>query len=216
MYGTVPFAPPSAPLSLEVLGEGTVAAAADRAVIVLGAETEKPELQEAQTENTTIIANVIQSLLNMNIPRENIQTSDYRIEIQYDYVEGKQQFRGYKVTHLLTITTDRVAETGILVDTAVSQGANVINSIRFTTSKQELYENQALAAAVRNARHKAATIATTLGVTIGAVPYRVQELSHTTEPIPYIDAKQMASTATPIQPGQLTIKASVRAWYYYA
>lgn len=202
--------------TLEVLGEGTVAAPADRAVIVLGAETEKPELHLAQTENATIVTNIIQSLLNMNIPRENIQTSDYRIEMQYDFVDGKQQFRGYKVTHLLTITTDRVAETGTIVDNAVSNGANVITSIRFTTSKPELYENQALSAAVRNARLKAATIATTLGVTLGAIPYRVQELSHLVEPVPFTSAKLLASPTTPIQPGQLTIRASVRVWYYYA
>lgn len=207
--------PPTIQSSLEVIGEGTVSAASDRAVILLGAETEGLDLHAVQTENAEIITNILQSLHTMDIPPENIQTSDFRIEMQYDYVEGKQVFRGYKVTHLLRITTDRVGETGTIVDNAVSHGANVINSIQFTTSKPEVYENQALSLAVSNARQKARTIAATMGVTLGAIPYKVQELPPSTAPIPYV-SKQMASPATPIQPGQLTIRASVRAMYYYA
>jgi uncharacterized protein len=214
-YGTAS-SYPTTQSSLEVMGEGTVSAASDRAVILLGAETEGLDLHTVQAKNADIITNILQSLHKMNIPPENIQTSDFRIEMQYDYVEGKQLFRGYKVTHILKITTDRVGETGTIVDNSVSHGANVINSIQFTTSKPEVYGNQALSLAVSNARQKALTIAATMGVTIGAIPYKVQELSHSAEPIPYISSKQLASPATPIQPGQLTIRASVRAWYYYA
>lgn len=67
-------------------------------------------------------------------------------------MDGKQIFRGYKITHLLQITTDHVAQTGNLVDTAVSNGANNVTSIQFTIAHPEFYENQALSLAIQNAR----------------------------------------------------------------
>ena len=96
-------------------------ASPNRAIVVLGAITEGNALQLVQAENARITANIILSLQNLGIPKEKIQTNDYRIETQYDYVDGKQIFRGYKVTHLLQITTDRVEQTGVIVDTAVSR-----------------------------------------------------------------------------------------------
>lgn len=202
--------------TLEVFGEGTVSAAADRATIVLGVETEKPELQAALDENARQIADIIQALYRMGIPAKNIQTSEYRIEMQYDFVEGKQVFRGYRVTHMLTITADRVAETGRIVNEAVTHGANIIRSITFSISNPLAYESQALTLALRTARFKAETMAATMGVRIGATPYKVQELSASAEPIPFYSAKVMAATTTPIQPGQLTVKATVRVWYFFA
>jgi uncharacterized protein YggE len=205
------------PSTIEVLGEGNVTAAPDRAVIVLGVVTDGPNLQAIQTENAKAISNIIQSLMSLNIPREKIQTHDYRIEIVHDYVDGKQIFRGYKITHLLQITTDHVAQTGNLVDTAVSNGANNVTSIQFTIAHPEIYENQALSLAIQNARQKAYTIANTLGVTLGAVPSHVQEPSRTAGPVPYMTAKFAASAAeSPIEPGQLTIKAAVRVWFLFA
>ena len=211
------FPPYKCPPTIEVLGLGTATATPDRAIVILGAITEGPVLPAVQTENAKIVTTIIQSLLKLNIPREKIQTYDFGIEILYDYQEGKQIFRGYKVTHLLQITNDKVELTGILVDTAVSSGANNITDITFTTSQPEIYENQALSLAIRNAHQKALTIANTLGVTLFTVPSYIQEItSSTAEPIPYAATMLSKSAVTPIQPGQLTISARLRVWYLFA
>ncbi|WP_261300831.1 SIMPL domain-containing protein [Paenibacillus andongensis] len=213
---SVSFPHQKCPPTIEVIGMGTTYATPDRALLVLGAITEGPVLPAVQAENARIVTTIIQSLLKLNIPREKIQTYDFGIEMQYDYQEGKQIFRGYKVTHLLQITNDKVELTGIIVDTAVSSGANNITDIKFTTSTPEIYENQALSLAIRNARQKAVTIANSLGVTLFTVPCQIQEIKGTAEPIPYATAMLSKSTVSPIQPGQLTIYANVRVWYLYA
>ncbi|MDU0201172.1 MULTISPECIES: SIMPL domain-containing protein [Paenibacillus] len=204
--------------TIEVLGEGTVTATPNRAVVDLGVVTDGPNLQAIQAENAKAISNIIQSVMSLNIPREKIQTQDYRIEIVYDYVDGKQIFRGYKITHLLRITTDHVDQTGKLVDTAVANGANQVTSIQFTIAHPEFYENQALSVAIQHARQKAYTIANTLGVTLGAIPSQVQESPRPAGPIPYMATAKFAASAveTPIEPGQLTIKAAVRVWFHFA
>jgi uncharacterized protein YggE len=201
------------PSTVEVVGEGTVTAAPDRAVIVLGAVTEGTVLQTIQSENAAIITRIINALLNLNIPRERIQTTDFRIDVLYDYEDGRQIFRGYRVTHLLQITTDTVGQTGLIVDTAVSQGANTVTSIRFALRNPDAFINQALSLAIGNARQKAITIANSLGITLSAVPIEVQELPLGREPIPFATAMLAAEAPTPIQPGQLTVRAAVRVKY---
>ncbi|XEC96255.1 SIMPL domain-containing protein [Paenibacillus tarimensis] len=201
--------------SVEVVGEGIVTASPDRAAAVLGAVTEGPVLQTVQAENAAIVMSIINSMLNDGIPRENIQTYDFRIEIQYDYVDGKQIFRGYKVTHLLQITSDRVGQIGMLVDFAVSHGANTVAGVRFTMANPQYFQNQALAIAIQNARNKAATIANTLGVVLSVAPIQVEELRRPAETVPFQAAALSESAATPIQPGQLTVYGAVRMVYSY-
>lgn len=199
--------------SIEVVGEGMVTAVPDRATVVLGAVTEGMELQKVQADNAAVMNAVIQALIEQNIAREKIQTSDYRIEVLYDYEQGRQVFRGYRVTHLLQVIVDRVEETGRIVDTAVAHGANTVTSIQFATSMQQLYENKALTEAIRSAREKASTIAASLGLPPPAAPCKIQELTLSSPPVPFKMAALQEAGGTPIQPGELNIYASVKVWF---
>ncbi|MBV6714179.1 SIMPL domain-containing protein [Paenibacillus chitinolyticus] len=224
MYG---FAPPpplppspgyraGKPAAIEVTGDGIVSVIPDQAAIVLGAVTEGESLSPLQAENARIISAVIDSLLQLGISRDNIQTDEFRIDPQYDFQDGKQIFRGYRVTHLLKITTERVGESGTIVDTAVSKGANSVSGISFRTSQPQKYSKEALDLAVRNAREKAQTIAASLGVTLAAVPESVREISRQNEPVPFKASVLAASPATPIQPGELQVYAAVSARYTFS
>lgn len=201
---------------IEVTGEGTFSAPPDRALIDLGVITENPSLMMAQKDNADSIARIIQSLLRLNIPEEHIQTVSYRIEIQYHYEDGKQIFRGYQVNHLLQITLNQVAQTGLVVDTAVNHGANTVSSVRFSVARPESYYNHSLSLALKNAESKAMTIARTLGATLIRLPIKILEEAPTREPRPYQAALFTESAATtPIQPGELTITALIKVQYAY-
>ncbi|WP_088830745.1 SIMPL domain-containing protein [Paenibacillus tyrfis] len=201
---------------IEVSGEGTVAAAPDRALITLGVVTEKANLSEAQTENAGAVSSILQSLYQLGVPKEKVQTVQYGIEIQYNYKDGVQTFRGYKVTHLLRVTADKIEQTGVIVDTAVRHGANTVSGIQFTSAHPEAYYHQALTMAVHSSRQKAATLAKAMGVALHPTPVRIQEVSHGIEPPPYQMATFAAAASTPIQPGELNISAAVKAYYSYS
>jgi uncharacterized protein YggE len=200
---------------IEVSGEGTVSIAPDKAIIVLGAITENISLNVAQKENANTVSNIINSLLELSIPKENIQTVNYSIDIQYNYEDGKQTLRGYKVTHLLQVTIDKIDQTGLIVDTAVYNGANSVSNIQFTVAHPEVYYNQALSLAIKNGQQKAIIMAKTLGVTLNRIPNQVQEVSRTLEPSPYQTSLYAKSAVTPIQPGELEISATIKAKYSY-
>jgi len=217
-----PYVPSASPLfpkcshTIEVTGEGVISAAPQKAVIVLGVITENVSLTAAQTENASAVTQIIEALLKLSIPKENIQTTQYSIDIQYNYEDGKQIFRGYRVTHLLQLTIDKIDLIGLIVDTAVKNGANTVSNIQFTLAHPEIAYNEALSIAIKNSVFKANVIAKTLGVTLHPDPCLIQEISRTQEPVPFLATSFTKSAATPIQPGELKIFASVRATFTYS
>jgi len=207
----------SCDFTLEVLGEGVVTAVPDRTLITLGTVSEGVELESVQSDNATKVAAIIKALEQLGIPRESIKTTQFLIEPQYDYIDGKQEFRGYRVTHLLQVTLDNVTEAGHLIDTAVANGANIVTSIEFESSEAAKARQEALIAAVRDAEAKATAIARALGVSLSAVPCKVEEVAQPgAEPVFFKAAAMPLEGATsPIEPGQLTFRAAVRIWYMY-
>lgn len=201
--------------TLRVNGEGIVQASPDQATISLGVRTENIDPATAQQENALIVANVLTSMTSLGIPDDHIKTTDYRIEPQYDFQDGKELFRNYRVTHMIEILTNQIAQVGAIVDTAVKNGANSVSNIRFSLAKPELIYNQALSISLRNAYQKAQAITQTIRTTLVPIPLTVVELSG--EPLPVLYQANVFSkaVATPIQPGELTISARVQVEYEY-
>lgn len=201
--------------TLLVNGEGIVQASPDQATITLGVRTENIDPATAQQENALIVANVLKAMTSLGIPDDQIKTTDYRIEPQYDYQDGKEVFRNYKVTHMIEILTSQINQVGAIVDTAVKNGANSVSHIRFSLANPELVYNQALSISLRNAYQKALAITQTIRTTLVPTPLKVVELSG--EPLPVLYQANVFSkaAATPIQPGELTISARVQVEYEY-
>lgn len=206
------------PNRLTVTGEGTVTATPDEAIITIGVINESPNLSAAQKENTDKAAAVIQALISLGIPQSDIQTFVYRIEPQYNYENGQQIFRGYRVEHQLQVTVKDISKTGQVIDQAVAAGANSVSSIQFRVSNPNAFYNQALTIAIRNAQEKAISMARALQVTLQPVPVIVQELSQPLppRPIPFQAAMLAQSAETPIQPGENKIMATVKVEFTYS
>ncbi|MCR2821684.1 SIMPL domain-containing protein [Lederbergia panacisoli] len=202
---------------IQVIGEGKVSVQPDHAKVTLGASTEDKALQVAQEENAVIITEIKKALNQIGITDKQIQTTDYSIYPQYDFANGKQEFRGYKVDHLLQISIHHIESTGLVVDTAVKHGANTISGVKFEVSNYNQYYKEALSMAVINAYEKAETIASTLKVRLVKTPILVTENEKLPGgPIPLEAAAFVKSAATtPIQPGILDIKSTITATFEY-
>ncbi|MCU9614496.1 SIMPL domain-containing protein [Caldibacillus lycopersici] len=200
---------------LSVSGEGKVQTEPNMGFITIGVITENPQLQTAQAENNRISTNVIAAILNLGIARNRIQTVEFRIDNAYDYVEGKQIFRGYEVRHLLEVEVRDIEKIGVIVDAVIAAGANIIYNIRFdTTARKEKY-HEALAQAVKDAQKKAGTLARALGVSFALIPFEVTEAQTEIAPIPYQAFTVQKVASTPIQPGTLEIEAVILAKFAY-
>ncbi|MDP4105284.1 MAG: SIMPL domain-containing protein [Bacillota bacterium] len=206
------------PYLIEVSGNSEMAVNPDMGTINLGVMTENRELFQAQQQNSLNVNNVIQSLLTNGIPKEKMRTFDYRIDSEYDFVEGKQIFRGYKVTNLLQVTIDDLSLVGKIVDEAVHHGANYIANVQFSLKSQDTYYQKVLSMAIKDAVNKASTIAKNLKVHLQPTPVLVIEDARIDQPIPSLGGTYVKGiSTTSFEPGQLMIKAKILAHFrYYA
>ncbi|MBY6038161.1 SIMPL domain-containing protein [Fictibacillus nanhaiensis] len=202
---------------LTVTGEGSVFAVPDQAVITIGVITEDQNVSTAQKENANKMSAVINTMLTLGIAREDIQTNSYRVEPQYNYENGQQIFKGYKVEHQLQVTIKDLNKMAQVIDGAIASGANFVSSIQFSVTNPDAFYNQALTIAIQNAQQKAIAMARALQVTLHPVPINVQETSQALppRPIPFYGAMLAQESGTPIQPGENKLTATVKVEYTF-
>ncbi|WP_227936095.1 SIMPL domain-containing protein [Alkalihalobacillus deserti] len=201
--------------TLKVFGEAKVTASPDQVQMTVGVITENESITIGQQENTTTIAAVIAAIQEIGVRENQIQTVVYRVDPEYDYIEGVEVFRGYRIVHLLQITLDQIGLAGLVIDTAVDNGANSIASIQFTLKDPMPVYNQALTQAIEHARLKAETITDSLHVTLNPRPLEVIEVFKSQSPERYPAVLAAQTTTTPIQPGQLTYEVAIEVLFTY-
>lgn len=199
---------------MKVRGVGIVKAQPNIAVVSLGVITENKSLEIAQTENAEKSIAVINGLETMGIPNSDISTGSYVIEQQYDYIEGKQIFRNYKVTNILNVTIRDVDKVGEIIDNSVRNGVNVVNNIKFTIDNMSIYYNKALNLAVKDAMRKAVEIGNTLKVNVNKVPSSIVEENYN-EAVPQPIMMKMYAATTPIMPEEIKITAKIEGTFNY-
>lgn len=199
---------------MKVMGSGTVKAVPDTALVSLGIVTENAVLENARRENAARTAAVINTLSGMGVEKKHIKTGTFAIEPIYDYIDGKQTFRGYRVTNLLNITIEDIARAGEAIDKATFAGANRIDSVGFALSDIAGYYDNALALALENALHKGSEIGRVLGVKVNEIPYKVVEKSDRAS-VFSASAAKLSAPSTPVMPGQLEVSAEVMVFLGY-
>ncbi|MCA1056571.1 SIMPL domain-containing protein [Rossellomorea aquimaris] len=198
--------------SITVSGEHTVYVNPDQAILSIGIVTKNENLEVAQKENNRISNRVIQSLMNNNVEKKDIQTSTYQIFPQYNYEDGKQVFSGYEVRHVLRVTVENIDSIGSIIDDAVKSGANRVENIQFINSSPEKTYRKALTAAYQKALEKALTLSNKSGQQLDPHPKSIIEHAGTPlvplAPTAFVKA---AEESTNLQPGQIGVTATVTA-----
>lgn len=201
---------------INVSGEGTIKVHPDMARVILGVETSAPTAGAAQEKNALITAKVLASLKKMAIPARDIQTTDFSLfpERRFNQSQGRDELVGYRVSNQLVLTIRQLQLLGRVVDTAIQSGATNVNSVAFTIADPEQYERAALTAAVKSAQDKATALATGSKLHLKKILY-INENTAGVQPL-LMGAKALTrlnmadSAATPIEPGNIEVRASVQ------
>ncbi|MEK4701735.1 SIMPL domain-containing protein [Solibacillus sp. FSL R7-0668] len=207
--------PSSVSREIIVTGNGAIDAQPDYAQVLIEVRTEGKDVSQAQQENAIIMNRVIGSLVALNIPREAIQTTVYTISPNYDYIEGRQVFRGFEVQNAITVQIADISRAGTVIDTAIQNGANHVSSIQFKIEDSDAYYQRALQMALINAIEKAKTMAETMRIALDPIPIEMIEESQHNAPIPYSAQLSNREMMTPIAQGTMAIQASVRVTFRY-
>lgn len=148
-------------------GEGKVKAAPDTAKVEIGLITEGKDSISVQNENSSKMNAVIKFLKEQGINEGDIKTSAYSLSPKYEYNKGKSTLVGYILNQTVIVTVRDLNKIGEILDGAVSNGANQINSISLFVDKPEELKNKAREAAVKQAREQALATSKIAGFDLG-------------------------------------------------
>lgn len=209
------FAEEIRPPIISVSGEGMVEATPDRATISVGVVTRAKNPSAVQATNAQAATSVINSIVALGIERKNISTGNYNFNPTYRrYDNGKNEIDGYEATNSVTIIVDDLNLVGKIIDTALSHGANRVDSLNFGLRNKNSYQDEALRLAVLDARRKAEAAASALGKSILGVRSMSINSNRVESPRNYKMARSMAMDEaadfeTPVESGTLQCSASV-------
>ena len=199
--------------TISVSGEGVVEAPPDIATISVGVVSRHKDAAQVQSENARKATNIINSVVALGIERKNIRTGNYNFrQVYHNDDNNRRIFDGYEVTNTVTITVNDLSKVGKIIDAALSNGANQIDSLNFGIRDREKFQNDALRLAVRDALKKAEIAAAELGKSIVSV--RNVSINSSSIGAPRMEKMAMMNMdsgfETPIESGTLSCSASVQ------
>jgi uncharacterized protein YggE len=215
-------AAPVQPRTLNVSGNGTVYLTPDIAYIYVGVHTEDPNLATGVSKNNTQAQALVDALKKAGIATKDIQTSNFSVYNNnnngqtIDKTTGQVTSSGYySIDNTVNVTVRDLSHLGSILNTAVSSGANNINSITFDVADKTAAMQQARQKAMANASSLAGELAKNAGVGLG----EIQNISYSdTSPQQYYGMggggnASAPNASVPIQPGQTQVSVTVSVTY---
>jgi len=204
--------------TLSVNGVGEVKLKPDVAYIYIGVHTEAASAADAVASNNLQTDALINSLKAAGVDEKDLSTSNFSIWPNTQYSpDGQAVGTTYVVDNSVYVAVRDLDTLGDLLDSAISAGANSINSIQFDVADKSQALKDARARAVENAKAQAQELAAAAGVQLG----EISSIGFCeSSPMPYFDGRggggggaAEGAAAVPIQPGQLTLTATVNLTY---
>lgn len=198
------------PATITVTGTGTVQVVPDLATISLGVTTNGDTAAAAMAANSAALQAVMDRLKAAGIEDRAMQTSN--LSLYPNWVSNSsgtsQEIKGYVASNMLTVQIKAIDTTGAVLDAAIADGANTLNSLTFGLQNPRPKEDEARQAAVGDALSRAKLLTAAAGVTLGAIQSISEGGDYGQPPQPmYRMADQEASV--PVASGEVGVSATV-------
>lgn len=203
--------------TIQVSGSGEAHAAPDYATLNLAIETHAKTAAEAAQRNAELAQKVNQALVQKLTGKGKVTTGGYALYPEYNngQTNARPQIEGYQAQNSITVETGNLDLMGPLIDTAITAGANRVNSLDFSLRDNSKARNEAIADASKDASAQAEALAASLNVKLGPI------ISASTEsesrPVPVMAMARFSSAAmnepTPVNPGDVSVPATVSLTY---
>jgi uncharacterized protein YggE len=195
----------------------------DKVYVTIGIENTEATANAALAMNSKLMNGIISQLMEQGLMENETSTSSFNIYPLYNFTESgaRLNITGFNVLNSIRIETTNLDNVSEWIDTAVELGANDVNDILFTVSDNllEVTKNKLITDAINNAKQKAETAASALGLKIIGVKSLDIEGSANIPPGPPLPLSraEMAtqtggtSPSTPILAGEQQVSTSVSA-----
>ena len=209
-----------------VTGTGQITMEPDLAILNLGVETIEMTVAEANGAAATAMDAIMQSLMENGLEERDIQTHNFNVRPQYEWIEVEEDGRrsnrrelvGYEVTNSLTARVRDLDTIGTVIDEVITAGGDAtrFNGLRFTVEDTSDLMSQLREKAVMDAMTKAQQIADVAGVGLGSLGYITDSAVSTQGVDPYAPRAAFAlaadeSASTSISGGELEVSMTVHA-----
>lgn len=201
--------------TLTAMGEARVTATPDIANFSTGVVSAAKTAGEALAENTKAVAEVIAAVKAAGVESRDISTSGFSVMPQYAQVKRDgaeaQRIVGYEVRNSVSVRLRDLTKLGTLLDEVVTKGSNQIGGISFDLADPSKLEEQARAAAVKDARRQAEIMAEAGGVRITRVLSIVEDGGAAPMPRMFAAAPMAMAErkAVPVEAGEQEVQARV-------
>jgi uncharacterized protein YggE len=191
--------------TIEVAGNGEVQAAPDFAVLSLAIETHAATAAEAAGRNGALAQKVSDALRAKLGDKGKTWTGGYSLNPEYSdqsRPNAKPSITGYQAQNTITVQTGALDLVGPLIDAAIAAGANRVNSL-----------DEAIAKAAKDAQAQAQALAAALGLKLGPIINATTASIDRPQPMMRASLTMAMGRATPVQPGEVTVPATVSLTY---
>ena len=203
-------------------GQISVSASASRtisptyALLSLGISTSAADVGQAKVENDRVMSAVVSRLQALGVTKNNIKTSYFNVNPQYDYSAnngGANKVKGYTVTNRVTVRINDLNNVSKIIDGTVNAGATSVDSLQFNADITPDLTDQLITEAVKSGRHQADVVAAAAGEQVGKLKSANvttnSAYSNDVSPRLYKVNAVALSSSTPIEKGDITVTQNV-------
>lgn len=200
--------------TIQVSATGQVEAEPDQSIVRVAVMATGEDATTARDRLAENVSRMREALRQAGIDDDQVRTAFFDIDQDYRETREGREPAGYRAIQAFEVTLSNVTRTGEIIDVAVNNGANRVDGVEFTLADDTRSELRAdaLRAAVSNARVDANVLANASDLEIvgvravstgegGFTPHRTEV------------AMEAADAATTVEPGPVTVTASVTVTY---
>ena len=197
---------------VSVVGDGRVLVEPDVALVSLGVESTGQTLDAAQTDASTRMQAVVDTLLARGVARGDVRTTRLGVSPIYDQRDSTA-LRGYRVVNSVQVKLRDLGSVGAIVDAVTAAGANRVEGIAFQVDDLTPPKDQARVLAMANARAKADQLAALAGMRVIGIK-SISESDPVSTPVRQPTRAEAAPAAAPapappVEPGQQEVRTQV-------
>lgn len=201
--------------TLTVQGQGKSSAAPDIAVLSIEVSHEGDDLDPLLARVRKDMDKALDGIKSQGVADKDIQTESFSVQPKYESDKrGNARRVGFVVTNRASVKVRDIKKTGKILSTMVSAGGTTVNGPNFELDNPQQVEREALAAATKDARLKAETVAHAAGVQLGEIQSLNPQTVSWPQPRFHGRVAMMAmadglEAKEPIQAGEQTLTAYV-------
>ena len=203
--------------TIQVAASGEAETQPDQAVVRVAAVAQADDADVVRQRLAENASGVREALGSLGLGDDQIRTVAYNIDQRYAERGGDRVPDGFEGVHAFEITLSNVSQAGAVVDAAVENGADRVDSVELTLSEERRREvrAEALRDAMANARADADVIAESADLTVtGVHSATTGDLSYSPVRAEALEAGDAAGQArTEIESGPVTVTAQVQVSY---